>query len=346
MNDNKVVFYIINEEGIREEAQALAKYKLSNGNDYITYTYGEINDNQMIKIYSTGITYENGIYSYKEILTNDEWTEIKNVMKDLARDPNEPIPENIKCDIKLSGEEVSVRKPKKLLVSKKFADTLASKYEEESKVVPVPELTVETALNTPADFILNQEPETKEDILNKTIEIPTFEELQARNKTLETVMTNAKPEPVVEPTIPPITNPVLDSGINSSLNNQFSTISSKLFEPIIEEPEVPKIQKEDYKEKFKQEVEPLLLDVYAKQQQQIEALEEELSKTKFNLFEKQKEALSLKKEKDELSAKGDALEAELNGVQQKMNGILNVIQGDVKPVSNQNSSNVLEEERI
>ncbi len=342
MNDNKVIFYIINEEGIREEAQALAKYKLSNGNDYITYTYGEINDNQMVKIYSTGIISDNGNYSYKEISTNDEWTEIKNVMKDLARDPNEPVPANIKCDIKLSGEEVSVRKPKKLLVSKKFADTLASKYEEETKVVPVQDLTVETALNTPADFILNQEPEVKEDILNKTIEIPTFEELQARNKTLETVMTNAKPEPVVSP----IYNSHAEPAINTSLDIQNSPVSEEITESVIPKSEVSKVQKEDYKEKFKQEVEPLLLDVYAKQQQQIEALEEELSKTKFNLFEKQKEALSLKKEKDELSAKGNALEAELNGVQQKMNGILNVIQGDPVPVTKENNSDVLEEERI
>ena len=83
----------------------------------------------------------------------------------------------------------------------------------------------------------------------------------------------------------------------------------------------------DYKEKFKEEVEPLLLNVYEKQLKQIEALEEELSKTKFDLFEKQKETLSLKKEKEELENKGNALKEELDGVQEKMNGILNVIQG-------------------
>ena len=90
-------------------------------------------------------------------------------------------------------------------------------------------------------------------------------------------------------------------------------------------------------EKFKNEVEPLLLDVYAKQQAQIEALEEELSKTKFDLFEKQKETLSLKKDNDELTQKGEKLESELNSVQQKMDGILNVIQGNTKE---------LEEEKI
>ena len=35
--NNKVMFFVINEEGIREDAQILAKYKLSNGNNYITY---------------------------------------------------------------------------------------------------------------------------------------------------------------------------------------------------------------------------------------------------------------------------------------------------------------------
>lgn len=342
MNNNKVMFYIINEEGIREEAQILAKYKLSNNNNYITYTYGETNDNQMIKIYSTGIVGDNGNYSYKEIETNDEWTEIKEVMKELARDPNEPVPENFKCNIKFSGEEVSVRKPKKLLVSKKFADTLAAKYTEESPIVnTLNEVNIETAINTPADFILNQESSSaEEDLLNKTIEIPTFEELQAKNKTLETIMTNAKP-------IEPVQTTITKESVSTPEINVDPVIPGLESDVLADQINVNPVKKEDYKEKFKQEVEPLLLDVYAKQQQQIEALEEELSKTKFNLFEKQKEALSLKKEKDELSEKGNALEAELSGVQEKMNGILNVIQGGTTTNSKTNTnSKEFEEERI
>ena len=68
--NNKVMFFVINEEGIREDAQILAKYKLSNGNNYITYTYNEINDNNMIKIYSTGVVKEEDGYSYKEIISH------------------------------------------------------------------------------------------------------------------------------------------------------------------------------------------------------------------------------------------------------------------------------------
>ena len=308
MND-KIMFFVINEEGIREDAQILAKYKLSNGNNYITYTYNEINDNNMIKIYSTGVIKENDGYSYKEIVTNEEWDEIKAIMKEIARDPIEPLDEAYKCDLKFEGEEVSVRRPKKLLVSKMFADTLASKYSEESKINSIPDLNIEAAVNTPAEFILGSEQSSKEDLLNKTIEIPTFEELQARNKNIESVITNAKPE-----------------------NNIVSLEEFKMPEPEAlekkEEPvEVQKELKTDYKEKFKEEVEPLLLNVYEKQLKQIEALEEELSKTKFDLFEKQKETLSLKKEKEELENKGNALKEELDGVQEKMNGILNVIQG-------------------
>ena len=311
MND-KIMFFVINEEGIREDAQILAKYKLSNGNNYITYTYNEINDNNMIKIYSTGVIKENDGYSYKEIVTNEEWDEIKAIMKEIARDPNEPLDEAYKCDLKFEGEEVSVRRPKKLLVSKKFADTLASKYSEESKINSIPDLNIEAAVNTPAEFILGSEQSSKEDLLNKTIEIPTFEELQARNKNIESVITNSKPE-----------------------NNIVSLEEFKMPEPEAletkEEPvEVQKELKTDYKEKFKEEVEPLLLNVYEKQLKQIEALEEELSKTKFDLFEKQKETLSLKKEKEELENQGNALKEELDGVNKKMNGILSVLQGNNK----------------
>lgn len=322
MNE-KTMFYVINEEGIREDAQILAKYKLSNGNNYITYTYGEINDSNMIKIYTTGVVGEKGNYSYNEIIEDSEWNEIKEIMKSIARDEDEPIDEKYKSDLKICGEEVSIRRPKKLLVSKKFADTLASKYREDdnaSFIKSLSEVNIETAIasNTPAEFILNQESE-KEDLLNKTIEIPTFEELQARNKNIENVILNSKVEPKVE---------------NIVSLEEFKMPEEKS-EVIVEE--IPKItetksisQKKDYTEKFKEEVEPLLMDVYAKQMKHIEELEEELSKTKFDLFEKQKEALSLKREKEELEDKSNVLKEELDGVQEKMNGILNVIQGNNK----------------
>ena len=90
----------------------------------------------------------------------------------------------------------------RFLVSKKFADTLASKYKEESepKINTIPDLNVEAAVNTPAEFILGSETkESNEDLLNKTIEIPTFEELQARNKNIESVILNSKPENNVVP---------------------------------------------------------------------------------------------------------------------------------------------------
>ena len=86
----------------------------------------------------------------------------------------------------------------------------------------------------------------------------------------------------------------------------------------------------DYEEKFKKDIEPVLYDVYAKQQKHIEELEEELSKTKFDLFEKQKEALSLSNEKAAMERRSSELENELNGVQAKMNGILEVLQGSRK----------------
>ena len=305
---DKVMFYVINEEGIREEARILAKYKLSNKENYITYTYDEVNDNNMIKIYSTGITVDNGIYSYKEIESDDEWTEIKEVMKSIARDENEPIDAKYKSDLKFEGEEVSIRKPKKLLVSKKFADTLASKYEEKSEpelVDSIPEIRVEPPVS-PAEVLLKQAPvkeETKEEILSKTIEIPTFEELQARNKNIENVIKSTKIEPITKK------------------------------EEIIEEPKIEEIKQVNtrtYKDQFKEEVEPLLMGVYEKQMKRIEELEEELSKTKYDLFEQQKESLSLKKEKEELEGQSNILKQELEASQEKMNGILNVIQGNNK----------------
>ena len=179
------------------------------------------------------------------------------------------------------GEEISIRKPKKLLVSKKFADAIGSKYSEveEAPVIETPVV-----------------PE-----IEKTIKIPTFEELQARNKTISSVMETAQNTEVKEEV------------------KEESVLPSK---PVYES----RVQKVDYQSEFKKNVEPVLMDVYAKQQKQIEELEEELSKTKFDLFEKQKEALSLSNEKEEMKKKNEALEDQLTGVQKKMDGILSVLQ--------------------
>lgn len=297
--NNKIMFYVINEEGIREDAQILAKYRLSNGNDYITYTYNELNDNNMVKIYTTGIINENGNYSYREIISDDEWNQLKELMKSIARE--EEIDANYISDLKFEGEEVSIRKPKKLLVSKNFADTLASKYIDSNK----PNMFVDE-IPTFEEKVVMPEISEKEDILNKTIEIPTFEELQARNKNIENVINSSKqeqPEVKIEKVE---VKPVVKDALLASQVQDTRT----------------------YKEQFKEEVEPLLMGVYEKQMKHIEELEEELSKTKFDLFEKQKEALSLKKEKEELEDQSNALKQELQGAQDKMNGILNVIQGN------------------
>ena len=182
-------FYVVNEAGIRVEAKILSKFKTTNQNEYITYTYNEINEEGIIKIYVSGIIFENGIYSYKEINNDQEWNEIKNILKVLAKSEEEPFPASITSNLKIVGEEVSIRKPKKLLVSKKFADVLESKYSEGSENVSTKEENI-----VPIDLssIIPEVPassydsdiDNTEDDLNKTIRIPTFEELQARNKNI------------------------------------------------------------------------------------------------------------------------------------------------------------------
>ena len=291
---NKMI-YIINEDGVREEANILSKFRLANNNDYIVYSLNELNDEGMIKIYVTGLVSEDGNYSSREIVTDEEWNNLKSILKTLAKSEEEPFPETIKLDIKLIGEEIAVRKPKKLLVSKKFADVIGSKYTEETDTAPV-------VLEKPVLPKVEEEPE-----IEKTIKIPTFEELQARNKTIQSVMETAakvEEEPKVE------------------VRKETPIIEPKIEKPVYES----RVQRVDYKDEFKKNVEPVLMDVYAKQQKQIEDLEEELSKTKFDLFEKQKEALSLSNEKEEIKKKNEELAEQLTGVQKKMDGILSVLQ--------------------
>ena len=297
---NNKTFYVINEDGMRVDARVLSVFKLTNNQDYLTYTYDEYNDEGMIKIYVTGLIDDNGNYSYKEISSDEEWNSIKTILKTLAKSEDEPFPEAIKSAIRVIGEEVSIRKSKKLLVSKKFADVIESKYTEgdtttgSEYVRPVEETIVEPKV-------------VEEPQLEKTIKIPTFEELQARNKSISQAMSNVNEE---KRTYSPV----------STYEEPRREVKNPTYES--------RVKKVDYEEKFKKDVEPVLLDVYAKQQKHIEELEEELSKTKFDLFEKQKEALSLSNEKDQIEKRTVALEQELDGVQKKMNGILNVLQGN------------------
>ena len=299
-------FYIINEDGIRVDARILSKFKF-NSQEYITYTYDEINEEGMIKIYVSGILYDGGIYSYKEIVSDEEWNDVKNVLKGLAKSVDEPFPKGLSSNLKYIGEEVNVRKPKKLLVSKKFADVLATKYSEEEEKVELPKIEEEPVFNIP----VLEESKEEEPELEKTIKIPTFEELQARNKNIQAVMETAKEEKQA-PFAP----------VEEVVEEKPKTISNASYES--------RVKKSDYEAKFKKDVEPLLYDVFAKQQKQIEELEEELSKTKFDLFEKQKEALSLSNENEEMHKRSQALEEQLNGVQKKMDGILSVLQDNSK----------------
>lgn len=289
------LFYIINEDGVREEATILAKFRLANENDYIVYSLNEINEEGMIKIYVTGLVSEGDSYSSREITTDEEWDNLKSILKSLAKSEEEPFPEAIKLDAKLVGEEIAVRKPKKLLVSKKFADVIGSKYSEDD--------------GEANNLVINEEV-AKEPEIEKTIKVPTFEELQARNKTIQSVMETAAKveEPKVEET--PVEEPTQEE--------------VKVEKPVYES----RVQRVDYEDQFKKTVEPVLMDVYAKQQKQIEDLEEELSKTKFDLFEKQKEALSLSNEKEEIKKRNEELEEQLTGVQKKMDGILSVLKDE------------------
>lgn len=282
--------YIVDEEGIRRDAEILSKFKLSNQNNYIAYTFNEYSNEGMVKIYVTGVNYINGLYTGRQITSDEEWTDIKTILKTLAKSKDEPFPDSLNSDLNLLGEEIDVRNPKKLLVSQKFESILQSKFSEKNNTVSN-KVVEEKAPEVPK----------KEENMERTIEIPTFEELQARSKNIQNAMNNVKEE-----TKPPVTKEPEKEETKEDI--------------IKDEP-----SKVNYEEQFKKDVEPLLLDVYAKQQKHIEELEEELSKTKFNLFEKQKETLSLSNEKEQIEKRSKALENELDNVQKKMNGILDVL---------------------
>ena len=83
----KEKFVIVDENGVKKDAERLSLFRLKDAEKtYIVYTFNEIDENEMIKLYVAILNDKDGVYSLENINDNEEWTKVKDAMRKIAKD--------------------------------------------------------------------------------------------------------------------------------------------------------------------------------------------------------------------------------------------------------------------
>ena len=86
MEDKKRTIIVLDESGNEKEAEILSAFSIKKYNkNYILYTLNEVDENEMVKIYSSELIEKDNMYSLGAIESDEEWTAVKEVMKEVAR---------------------------------------------------------------------------------------------------------------------------------------------------------------------------------------------------------------------------------------------------------------------
>ena len=80
---------VISENGQKVEAELIAAFEVPDfTRKYVIYTFNELDPNGLKKLNVSQLVEENGNYSLKTIETDDEWSRIKNIMREIITGGN------------------------------------------------------------------------------------------------------------------------------------------------------------------------------------------------------------------------------------------------------------------
>lgn len=83
----KEKFVVVDESGTKKDAERLSLFKLKDvEKTYIVYTFNEVDENEMIKLYVAILNDKDGVYSLENITDNEEWTKVKDAMRKIAKE--------------------------------------------------------------------------------------------------------------------------------------------------------------------------------------------------------------------------------------------------------------------
>lgn len=83
----KEKFVVIDDSGTKKDAERLSLFKLKDSEKvYIVYTFNEVDENDMIKLYVAILNDKDGVYSLENITDAEEWTKVKDSMRKIAKE--------------------------------------------------------------------------------------------------------------------------------------------------------------------------------------------------------------------------------------------------------------------
>lgn len=130
---------VIDDKGIEKNANIITSFKLNRKN-YIIYTFNEEDDTNSVRIYISELRIKMNRFSFNNIINNEEWDLIKEIMKEMAKgiDNIDFLLENYDVEIIDMGEILSkndyslatIKDSKIVKVSLKFINGLYNTYKE------------------------------------------------------------------------------------------------------------------------------------------------------------------------------------------------------------------------
>lgn len=86
-DEKKEMMTIINNEGETEEVEVVLNFEFKdNQKEYIVYTKNEKDENGNVTVYVSNVNRESGEPQLLSVETDEEWTRIKNVLRELSKD--------------------------------------------------------------------------------------------------------------------------------------------------------------------------------------------------------------------------------------------------------------------
>ena len=75
---------IMESNGVGKTADAITFFSIAeNGKKYVIYTFNEIDSNGLIKLHVSRVVTENDQHRLEKIEDENEWTNVKEIMKDI-----------------------------------------------------------------------------------------------------------------------------------------------------------------------------------------------------------------------------------------------------------------------
>ena len=86
MEDKKNIMVTTMPDGTKEEVEVLLAFKFNDNNkEYVIYTKNEVDDNGNVTIYISNVTKNGDNVSLTTVADDNEWTRIKNVLRELSK---------------------------------------------------------------------------------------------------------------------------------------------------------------------------------------------------------------------------------------------------------------------